>query len=67
MNLAKQLREAAHRAPADLQPAHAKALTIRQDYFPENKTRLLDVYTPTWRELNQDPAFRSLFRPVSGT
>jgi hypothetical protein len=43
----------------------AEALTTLKDYyFPANKTRLLDVYAPMWRELNQDPAFRSVFRPA---
>jgi hypothetical protein len=45
--------------------AHAEALTTLQDYFPDNKTRLLDVYSPTWRALGQDARFRSIFGPAS--
>jgi hypothetical protein len=43
--------------------ARSYALNILEDYLRDDKTRLLNVYSPTWRELNRDARFRSSFGP----
>jgi hypothetical protein len=43
--------------------AREQALGVLKDFLFNNKTRLLDVYAPTWRQLNQDARFRSTFGP----